>query len=302
MFIGYDFFGLDDGVVFDNVLSHRKYDNIEVYEGIIDQLYIDEDVTIPYTTEKFDGWRYNTVVNAKLDGSLEAGSVQAGGLQIERVRFQKRRWDELKWHDVAELEYIPERNVYYEAIDKNVANEFEYEYSLLPVTATIFGNRITTDSIQAKFSGVFLSDIRHNYKLIYDVDISEIESVMSNSVFEPLNSKYPIVVHSNLDYGKFDVRATFLSTDTEKDGKINIRMERLGKDKLMEFMKNGQPKMYRDHLGNAKIVAVVGNPKEIPNNNIDGLSSLSFSLVEIADFTGEGLRESNLLEGLVEVF
>src|SRR5699024_459736 len=122
-----------------------------------------------------------------------------------------------------------------------------------------------------------------NYKLLYDIELSEFESHVANAVFEPRNSKYPIVVHSNLDYATFDVTATFITAESIKNldngNSFNIRMERLGKDKLMKFMKNSKPKIYRDEHGNIKLVSVVGVPREMPILNHPGLSKMSFSLI-----------------------
>ena len=150
----------------------------------------------------------------------------------------------------------------------------------------------------------FISDKDANYKLIYDAELSDIESVTANTIFEPKSAKYPIVVYGNLDYDSFEVTATFLSTESiqKGDGTANIRMERLGKDRLLKFMKNNKPKIYRDHHGNLKLVSVVGNPREIPYNNIGGVAKLSFSLVEIGDTDSETLKANNLLVGLEEVF
>ena len=304
MLIGINFFNEENNVVFSNPLYHPSYDRLEMYDGVINQVYIDEDITIPYSSEKPEDWRYLTVLNFKADGSLEGGSIGANNVQIEKIRFQKREWDELEWHDVAEIEYKPNEKIFYEAIDKYVANDFVYQYSIIPMTATILGNRIVSGEVTAKFEGAFISDRDSNYELLYDLELSDIDNNTSNAIFEPRNAKYPIVVHSNLDYSSFDITATFVSAETmaQSNGVANIRMERLGKDKLLQFMKNGKPKIYRDHHGNLKLVSVVGKPKESPYNNVGGISKLSFSLVEIGSMDSETLSANNLLEGLAEVF
>ena len=302
MLIGHDFFGFNNGAVFDTIFCHPSYQRLEIYDGTIDQVYIDEDITIPYSIEKPNNWRYFTVLNAKFQGNLEGGSVQNDGLVIEKIRFQKRSADELIWQDVAEIEYTPNKKIFYEAIDKYIANDFVYEYSVTPITATVLGSRVISDQITANFSGVFLSDKENNYSLLYDVEISDIQNNNPSSIFEPLFSKYPIITYSNLDYSTFDVTATFITAKTVDTGDINIRLERMGKDQLMIFMKNRKPKVYRDTNGNLKLVSVVGNPKEIPNNNVAGIAKLSFSLVEIGQIDNETMVAYNLLSGLEEVF
>lgn len=304
MLIGINFLNEEENMVFSTPLYHQSYGKLEIYDGMIRQVYVDEDISIPYSTDSPEEWRYLTALNFKADGSLEGGSVSANNVQIEKIRFQKRKWDELEWRDVAEIEYKSDERTFYEAIDKYVANDFVYQYSIVPMTATILGNRVVSGEITANFDGVYISDKDSNYELFYDFEISDIKNNTSNALFEPRSAKYPIIVHSNLDYDSFDVTATFISTETfnNKDGSVNIRMERLGKDKLLAFMKNGKPKIYRDYHGNLKLVSVVGSPTESPNNKVGGISKLSFSLVEIGDMDNETLIANNLLEGLTEVF
>lgn len=304
MLVGINFFNEENNVVFNNPLYHPNYNKLEIYDGVINQVYIDEDITIPYSSVKPVEWRYLTALNFKADGSLEGGSISANNVQIEKIRFQKREWDELEWHDVAEIEYKPDEKMFYEVIDKYVANDFIYQYSIIPMTATILGSRIVSSEITAKFEGAFISDKNSNYSLLYDFELSDIENNVSNALFEPRNAQYPIVVSSNLDYSSFDITATFVSAETvnKADGTANIRMERLGKNQLLTFMKNGKPKVYRDHHGNLKLVSVVGKPKESPYNNIGGISKLSFSLVEIGSMDSETLSANDLLEGITGVF
>src|SRR5699024_9722027 len=149
------------------------------------------------------------------------------------IRIQKREWDKMEWQDVAEIDYDPYDKLLFEGIDKYVANDFVYQYSILPITATIVGNRVVSNDEKAQFEDVFISDKDSNYKLLYDIELSEFESHVANAVFEPRNSKYPIVVHSNLDYATFDVTATFITAESIKNldsgNSFNIRMERLGK-------------------------------------------------------------------------
>lgn len=303
MIIGFNAFGEENHLAFDNRLCHPTYNKLEITGGMIDEIYIDEDIEIPYTIEKPTGWRFRTVLLARFQGNLEAGSVEAQNLQIEKIRFQRRRVGDLEWQDVAEMEYIPTEKIFYETLDKFVSNEFIYQYSIIPITATVVGNRVVSDEVKAEFEGIFISDKESNYKLLYDVELSDIQHNIAYSVFEPRNSKYPIVVYGNLDYVSFDITATFITAETmnKNDGTVDIRMERLTKDKLLEFMKNGKPKIYRDHHGNTKVVSVVGTPKEIPYNNKGGIAKLSFSLAEIGDVDSETLRSYNLLEGFEEV-
>lgn len=301
MLIGYEFF---NGSCFQTKLCFPEFKKVEISNGIYDQIYIDEDITIPYDVEKPTGWNYRTVLNAKLQGDIEGGSISAGNLQIERIRIQKRETDELQWSDVAELEYKSGEQTLYEAIDKYIINDFIYQYSIIPLTATVLGNRVTSSEITADFEGIFISDKDNNYRLIYNADFGEISHNTPNSISEPLGGQFPIVTYSNLDYRSGDISALFLSTSTVNgDGsKVDIRMEKLGRQQLLKFMKNRKPKVLRSQNGESMLISMVGNPTEGHSNDINGIATLSFSYVEIGKLDSETLKENGMLVGLEEVF
>ena len=169
MFISLDFFGLDEGAVFKTNIGHVNYNELQITGTMIDEIYVDEDIEIPVTTDNPESWTYSTILNAKFQGNLEAGNLSANGSEIELIKFQKRRWDELEWTDVGEVKYNEDGKVIYELLDKFVANQQVYQYSLLPVTSSVLGSRVLSEDITVDFEGVFLSDKDNNYRLLYDL-------------------------------------------------------------------------------------------------------------------------------------
>jgi len=299
MFINYDFFGLSKGANFDDAVPISNLNKIEMYSGLIDEIYIDEDYTLPLVWTGPSTWRYSTVLNAKFDGNLEAGSVTASGFTIDKIRVQKRRDDELVWSNVGELIYNPDDKLYYEQHDFVIQNDMRYQYSLLPVAEEVLGNRVLAEYETADFEGVFLSDLDNNYHLLYDAAVEDITHINTSVKHEPLNSQYPIISYSNLDYAEWGVNATFVSASTrlEHDSSVNIRAESIGRKELFSFLKNKKPKIYRDMHGNLKLVTIIGNPTESFNSDINGLASLNFKLVEIDSTDDTTLREYGLIEG-----
>lgn len=97
MILGYSMFHGKDNLVYKTNVYHPSYSKLELKNMIVDEIYIDEDITIPYTIDKPDGWNYRTVIDSKFNNSLEGGSVQANNFQIEKVRFQRRLADEVEW-------------------------------------------------------------------------------------------------------------------------------------------------------------------------------------------------------------
>ena len=203
-----------------------------------------------------------------------------------------------------EIEYDPSERLLYEIIDKNIQNDFEYQYSLLPMAGDVLGNRVISDEITADFEGIFLSDKNNNYKLMYNIETNAIQHNVANAILEPLNSQYPIIIDGNLDYRSGGVKALFVSTDTANrhDGKVSIKAEKLGRERLMKFLKNRKPKVLRQSNGETMLIRIVDKPQEEHMNNVNGIAYVSFSFVEIGSMDSETLKANDILIGLEEEF
>lgn len=304
MILGYSMFHGKDNLVYKTNVYHPSYNKLELKDMTVDELYIDEDITIPYTIDKPDGWNYRTTIDAKFNDSLEGGSVQANNFQIEKVRFQRRLTDEVEWQDVGEIEYKPNEQLLYEVIDKNIQNDFEYQYSILPITSTVLGNRVVSDEIIADFEGIFLSDKNNNYKLFYNIETDSVQHNISIASLKPLNSRYPIIIDGNLDYKSSGIKALFISAETadRNDGKVTIRAEKLGRDRLMKFLKNRKPKVLRQPNGDTMLIRIIDNPQEEYVNNITGIAYVSFKFEEVGGMDSETLKANDILIGLEEEF
>ena len=304
MILGYSMFHGKDNLVYKTNIYHPIYNKIELKNMVLDEIYIDEDIKIANTIIKPDGWNYRTVLDAKLNNTLEGGSVQANNLQIETIRFQRRMSEELYWEDIEQIEYKPNEQLLYEAIDKSVQNDFTYQYCIVPFTSTVKGNRVLSDEITVAFEGVFLSDKNNNYRLFYDIETDDIEHNVASAILKPMNSKFPITSYGETDYRSSGLTSTFLSVDTvnRNDGKISIKAEKINRDRLMTFLKNQKPKILRHQNGDSMLINIIGNPKFIPDNRIAGKMSVNFSYVEVGNLDSETLKSNNLLMGFEEEY
>lgn len=304
MFIAYDLFGFKDGAIFKTLYYHPKESKLELSNGVYDEILLDGDMSIEYTTEQTTGWRYQTVLHCNFNGSVEGGSIRANDNTITSIKFQKRKVDELNWQDVVIIPYESGEKIIYEAIDKYIQNDFVYQYSLVPIAEAIMGSRVISDEITADFEGVFISDADNNYKLLYDIELSDIEHVTANHIFQPLNFQFPVISYGNLDYRQSSINTTFISTSTANryDGKVDIRMEKLGREQLFKFLKNRKPKVLRTTSGESMLISIIGNPKETPNNFAQGIASVNFSYVEIGKMDFETLKANDLIPKLTGLF
>lgn len=304
MIIGYNFFNDPDSTVFDTQYGMSTFNKTELSNGIYDEYYIDEDIEVDNSTDKPTSWAYTTVLNALFQNSLEGGSVTANGYTIESILLQRRKLEELYWENIQIIPYVSGEKTLYEAIDRYVQNDFTYEYSIVPLSVSVTGNRTISNEVKVEFEGNFLTDLVNNYRLIYDFELGGIQHNSPSATHEPLNSEFPIVTYSNTNYRSSSI-SCYIITDTSLNGKIDIKNEQIQRQRVMEFVKNKKPKILRLASGEIMLITIVDNPNEEPNNGIQGLSKINFSFVEVGNVDTSTLIENGLLEDsdtLSEVF
>ena len=296
MFIGLDFYGLEEsGTTFQTNVADTDYIELHIENGLVDEVYADDNTNFEFTTNKPTEWNFSTILDGKFDNSLEAGNISGQGYSIQSIKIQKRKIDDSKWIDVAILPYNSSFEDY-SIIDNYVANDESYIYALIPITSTVLGERVLSNQVDVEFEGMFLSDKTHNYHLLYDVNAPDITHNTVSNVFELPASKYPIVTTSQIDYVSFPVEATVV-TEGSSYGQIDIKAEKRARENLMNFIKNRKPKVYRDDLGEIRLIMVTDKPQIVPLDGARGIAKVSFSATEIGDINdSETLIECDLIE------
>ena len=296
MFIGLDFYGLEEsGTTFQTNVADTDYIELHIENGLVDEVYADDNTNFEFTTNKPTEWNFSTILDGKFDNSLEAGNISGQGYSIQSIKIQKRKIDDSKWIDVAILPYNSSFEDY-NIIDNYVANDESYIYALIPITSTVLGERVLSNQVDVEFEGMFLSDKTHNYHLLYDVNAPDITHNTVSNVFELPASKYPIVTTSQIDYVSFPVEATVV-TEGSSYGQIDIKAEKRARENLMNFIKNRKPKVYRDDLGEIRLIMVTDKPQIVPLDGARGIAKVSFNATEIGDINdSETLIECDLIE------
>lgn len=90
MLVGLDGFGYNDGGQFCLINSVNNITKLQIQNGIYDEIFIDEDITLPYNINK-ETWRATTVIKATFKNNLEAGNITNEGIPIEKLRFKKEK-------------------------------------------------------------------------------------------------------------------------------------------------------------------------------------------------------------------
>ena len=87
MIVGHTFFGRGmEGVVYDTAIPTDELDEVWLGEGMYDEVFVSVDTSINSNNEKPTGWQLKTIMDAKFNGSLEAGSIDGGGHKVVKLQ------------------------------------------------------------------------------------------------------------------------------------------------------------------------------------------------------------------------
>ena len=297
MICGYDFCK-DENTLNPTPLSSSNYNFTMLKNGIFSHWYVTNDGEYPYSQEEPTTWDYLTIMNANLNGNLQAGNVSLLGDDIEGIKVKRRKIDSYDW---ITLKYIPVDELFesttFSFNDYLNQNDTTYEYAFVPIINGVEENYIT-NTIASKFEGVFICDSETIYKFYNGVQYGSLERVQKIGVLEPFGSKYPVVVSNGMiNYNKSSLKGTILNNDFENSHIIRRKEIAEKREALLNFFTNKKAKILKDWNGNFWLMIIVDSPSvEFVNNYGMGISNISANWIEIGDpYNQQDLYNTGLL-------
>lgn len=284
MICGYDFCK-DENALNPTPLSFSNYNFTMLKNGIFSHWYVTNNAEYPYSSEEPTVWDYLTIMNANLNGNLQAGNISLFGDDIEGIKIKRRKIDSYDW---ITLKYIPADELFksttFSFNDYLNQNDTTYEYAFVPIINGVEGNYIT-NTIASKFEGVFICDSETIYKFYNGVQYGNLERVQKIGVLEPFGSKYPVIVSNGMiNYSKSSLKGTILNNDFENSHIIRRKEIIEKRETLLNFFTNKKAKILKDWNGNFWLMIIVDSPSvEFVNNYGMGISNISANWVEIGD-------------------
>lgn len=297
MICGYDFCK-DENTLNPTPLSSSSYNFTMLKNGIFSHWYVTNDAEYPYSSDEPTVWDYLTIMNANLNGNLQAGNISLLGDDIEGIKIKRRKTDSYDW---ITLKYIPVDELFesttFSFNDYLNQNDTTYEYAFVPIINGVEENYIT-NTIASKFEGVFICDSETIYKFYNGVQYGSLERVQKIGVLEPFGSKYPVVVSNGMiNYSKSSLKGTILNNDFENSHIIRRKEIAEKRETLLNFFTNKKAKILKDWNGNFWLMIIVDSPSvEFVNNYGMGISNISANWVEIGDpYNQQDLYNTGLL-------
>lgn len=281
MLIGIENFGGMPDAQFDTRLSPSRFNYIKATECILDEIYADNNVDMPYACDKKE-WSLDTVFLGTFDGTLECGNIQNSDQIIDAIRFRKKAEGKTEWVFIEELPYDKAISLY-DVKDRLAYSLESYQYAICPVSQGVEGDYITAPMV-AEYEGLWVLDRNESHKLFYDLEYGAVTPVVNDIEFELLENEYPMFQSTSANYDKGSCSATIIGDRTGRDGvNIDYLGDRKQVEGLTKFLKNHKPKMLKDGNGLKKIVMTHDVSIKPMKNKLGGVCTVDFKWTEIGD-------------------
>lgn len=287
-FVGYSAFAGPDALS----SAPSQVDNItktRITNAIFDHVNITRDTDLTFNTNKPDGWTFDTILDANLNGNLQGGNVDFQITQISSFKIKRRKKGDFTWITIAEIEINgdPEK-ANFTVIDSLNIYGVDYEYALVPMMGDVEGEYII-NSIVSDFNGVFICDIDTIFRFYYDVQYGTNARNQESAVFKPLGRQYPVVVSNGLQsYDSGTVSGTIINDSFDDTGVLNVTEITKKKKLIKDFLTNRKAKILKDWNSNAWLLMVTSSPQiTYESNSGMRIPTVQFDWVEIGDVENE---------------
>lgn len=217
--------------------------------------------------------------------------------------------------------------------DFTIAQGVEYRYALQQCGETIFSQKLYSNRVRADFEDMFLYDGKRQLKMQFNPKVSSFKTTILESKLDTLGSKYPFFFRNgNTSYKDFPISAliSMLADEneffyswkesSERDERgtslqnftiepiiqtdliaLNLKREREFKLEVLNWLNNGQPKLFRSPTEGNYIVRLM-NVSLSPNDTLGRmLHSFNAQAYEIMDNTFTNLLEHKLIGHIQDI-
>lgn len=257
----------------------------------------------------------NGYANITLEGEVDAETgleiAATGAFVLCRSSDQE---DYNVWHEVLRFNLqgqLPSRWLWK---DCTIEQGVSYVYSLQQYNdANIYSNRQLSNILYADFEDSFLYDGDRQLKIRFNPKVSSFKKNILETKIDTLGGKHPFIFRNGIvEYREFpisglisyqmDEEEMFMDRDKLYNIKTttnltsdNLTAERLFKMEVLEWLTNGQPKLFRSPTEGSFIVRLM-NSSLTPSDQVGRmLHTFSSTAYEIADYTFDNLASYGFL-------
>lgn len=258
-FLGYSFFSGPD-CLSSAPSQVEDITTTRITNAIFDHVNITRNTEEEFNTNIPINWDYDTILNADLNGDLNAGNVDFIVEEVTAIKIKRRIKGEFNWLTLETVPINSLEDLTFLFIDRLNVSNTEYEYALVPIIEGVEGGYLI-NSILSKLRGVFIGDFDTVYKFMYDVQYGTNMRNQKTGVFTPLGRQYPVIIANGvISYDSGSASGSILNDDFQDTGLIDPKAIVDKKKILKDFLTNKKAKLLRDWNGNAWLCMITDSP------------------------------------------
>lgn len=270
----------------------------KIQNGIFNHINISSDATSAYSNVIPTEWTEYTVLDCNFENNIQGGNVDFLG--FDTVKIKRRIYGEFAWVTLFTVKIETFSDLFFDLYDWYARTGTTYEYAFVPIAESVEGN-YTIQQIDSYFKKNYIADKNYIYEFYAEVQFGSVEQINKTGIFEPLMSKYPVVIsNSTINYKKATFSGTIITSEEEEDKTLYPAKNIILQKNITSFLTNKTGKIFKDWNGNSYLISVIDSISIIPNNSTNGkLVSIAFNYVEIGDPENETDLENNNLTKMV---
>ena len=279
--------------------------------------------TVPYTIVKpeelpmiFKGnLKVQQNTKAKDNGYIEISLFSDNNKSVKGDFILERSSDGIEWTELTKFHLTQNSDLsQFTWKDWSVEQGVEYVYGIRQYSGAVLSKRVCSNFIMAEFEHMFLSDGKKQLKIKYNPKISSFKDIILEQKIETIGSKYPFFFRNNqVRYKEIPISGlisywmdedNFFMTDIDFDSikmrttqltDYNYTAERKFKLSVLEWLTNGEPKLFRSPAEGNYVVRLI-NTSLSPNDTLGRmLHTFSSTGYEIMDNTIDNLKHYGLI-------
>lgn len=280
--MNYDFL-LDKSTIDPSPAYIPVANGVQLTNAIFDEFDLSRDGTESYSTEIPEEWNISTIMQTNFNGNVNAGNVDYSTQDLAGVRIKRRIKGTFAWITLYDIAMESAAGLSFTKYDLLNQHGVTYEYAFVPYLNDNTECAYIIKEVDSVLDGVFVCSPGSIAKFYGGLSYGTGSMANKTGVFEPLGSKYPVVVsNANTQYYSGSITATALTYNQLMNDKFDRYTLSSYLRLLMQFLTDKGTKIIKDWNGNLWLAAIVDNIQSSYNNNVGmGIGDVSFNFVEI---------------------
>lgn len=242
---------------------------LQLTNAIFDSLDLSRNGSMTYDSDIPSEWDSSTIMQTNFNGNVNAGNVDYSTQDLAGVRIKRRIKGTFAWTTLYDVAMDSSSSLSFTKYDLLNQHGVTYEYAFVPYLNNNTECSYIIKEVDSVLDGVFVCSPGSIAKFYGGLSYGTGSMANKTGVFEPLGSKYPVVVsNANTQYYSGSLTATAMTyNQLMNDGFSRYNTSQyLGL--LLNFITDKSTKIIKDWNGNLWLAAIVDNAQVSYNDNV----------------------------------